>query len=212
MLDRYEFIQVPGVILKVQRNVLRTSSVVVDALLGQGEALDCFNLRMQDAAAREAELANAKTELALNLVELGRGVEEKVTTYDTLLNPKCCPSQVCADCGPDSPDPDEPVKPHWFRVLSHGSPLQTVPVGGATNPIPFEVERFACTETLNFVVTGLPGGVTADAPGILAPALTSSVVLNVGSEVTPGVYPINITLAGCHTYYNFEYVLNITTV
>lgn len=51
-------ITVPGIIVAVQSHILRTDSVIVDALLGQGEALDCYNTRLQDEAARSAELRN----------------------------------------------------------------------------------------------------------------------------------------------------------
>lgn len=49
-------ITVPGIITSVQSHILRTDSVIVDALLGQGEALDCYNMRLQDEAAPAAEL------------------------------------------------------------------------------------------------------------------------------------------------------------
>jgi hypothetical protein len=51
-------IKVPGVILSVASHILRTDSVIVDAVLGQGEALDCYNIRLQEQAAIEAELLN----------------------------------------------------------------------------------------------------------------------------------------------------------
>ncbi len=51
-------ITVPGIITSVQSHILRTDSVIVDALLGQGEALDCYNMRLQDEAARASELRN----------------------------------------------------------------------------------------------------------------------------------------------------------
>lgn len=53
-------ITVPGVILSVQSHILRTDSVVVDALLGQGEALDCYNTRLQESAALSSELATER--------------------------------------------------------------------------------------------------------------------------------------------------------
>ena len=47
-------IKVPGIIMDVKRRVLPTDSVFCDAVLGQGEALDCYNMRLQDAAALAA--------------------------------------------------------------------------------------------------------------------------------------------------------------
>src|SRR5690606_496397 len=46
-------ITVKGIIKNVTHRVLPTDSVIVDSILGQGEALDCFNLKMQDAAVLE---------------------------------------------------------------------------------------------------------------------------------------------------------------
>jgi hypothetical protein len=43
-------ITVKGVILKVQKQTLQTSSLIVDALLGRGDALDCFNQNSQNAS------------------------------------------------------------------------------------------------------------------------------------------------------------------
>lgn len=53
---------VPGIILDVTKRVVRTDSAVVDALLGQGEALDCYNQNLQQAAVKEAELSNIRME------------------------------------------------------------------------------------------------------------------------------------------------------
>lgn len=54
---------VPGIIMNVKKRTLRTDSVVVDALLGQGEALDCYNQNLQQAAVLQAELDNQTLEL-----------------------------------------------------------------------------------------------------------------------------------------------------
>lgn len=43
-------IEVKGIILKVQKQTLQTSSLIADALLGRGDALDCFNQNAQNAA------------------------------------------------------------------------------------------------------------------------------------------------------------------
>lgn len=50
--------EVPGIILDVSNRILRTDSVIVDALLGQGQALDCFNLKLQEAAGMKTFLEN----------------------------------------------------------------------------------------------------------------------------------------------------------
>ena len=51
-------ITVKGVILSVQKQTLQTSSVIADALLGRGEALDCYNQKAQDAESLSALISN----------------------------------------------------------------------------------------------------------------------------------------------------------
>jgi hypothetical protein len=46
-------VAVEGVILNVQKTTLKTSSVLVEALLGQADALDCFNLQIQDSESQK---------------------------------------------------------------------------------------------------------------------------------------------------------------
>lgn len=47
-------------ILATERHVLHSDAYITDAILGTGEALDCFNQKLQDAAAIEAALDNLK--------------------------------------------------------------------------------------------------------------------------------------------------------
>jgi hypothetical protein len=54
---------VNGVVLKADINTLRTDSFIVDALLGQGEALDCFNSHVQEAKMQALYLDNEHKEL-----------------------------------------------------------------------------------------------------------------------------------------------------
>ena len=68
-------ITVPGPILNVATHTLRTSSMVVDAMLGQGEALDSFGLRIQDAAATSDQLENVET---LQQVGIIQGIEDPI--------------------------------------------------------------------------------------------------------------------------------------
>jgi hypothetical protein len=81
---------VEGPILNVDLNTLRTDSLIVDALLGQGEALDCFNSHAQDAKTQALYIENANKELA-NLrqaIENDKALVEKdrVTMAMVLLN------------------------------------------------------------------------------------------------------------------------------
>jgi len=59
--------QVPGIILEVKERTLQTDSAVCDALLGQMDALDCFNIKLQDA---EANKANSEAEMMAVLKEM----------------------------------------------------------------------------------------------------------------------------------------------
>lgn len=111
--DTYGNITVPGVILSVDSHILRTDSLIVDAVLGQGEALDCYNTSLQQAAIRKAELENERYGLEVSRLELERNkveYEEKRFQYameiikglpqeqqgaalQSLLNP-CCPPNL----------------------------------------------------------------------------------------------------------------------
>jgi hypothetical protein len=42
-------LKIPGIILSVKKQTLQTSSVIADALMGRGQALDCFNQKAQEA-------------------------------------------------------------------------------------------------------------------------------------------------------------------
>ncbi|PQJ12680.1 hypothetical protein CJD36_002750 [Flavipsychrobacter stenotrophus] len=51
-------ITVKGIILSVEKQTLQTSSLIADALLGRGEALDCFNQKAQDAESMASLINN----------------------------------------------------------------------------------------------------------------------------------------------------------
>jgi hypothetical protein len=78
-------IKVPGVITSVQQFILRTDSVVVDALLGQGEALDCYNMRLQDEAARASELKNVRYEQ--ETVQEASKVDAALAAVNAIVDP-----------------------------------------------------------------------------------------------------------------------------
>ncbi len=82
-------IEVPGVILQVQTNILRTPSLVVDALLGQGQALDCFNIKAQDAIAVGESLKNLELLQKIEIMEGISGTEQKAELYKKVFG-ECC--------------------------------------------------------------------------------------------------------------------------
>jgi hypothetical protein len=66
--------QVPGIIISAQLNVMRTEGIFVEALLGQGDALDQYSHGLQDQAVREKELANLLTEKEIAKMVIGNNV------------------------------------------------------------------------------------------------------------------------------------------
>lgn len=60
---------VDGVLLSEQTIVMRTDSVIVEALLGQADALDNYSMEIQEAAARKETLANEREELLLSTIQ-----------------------------------------------------------------------------------------------------------------------------------------------
>lgn len=52
---------------------MRTESLVCDALLGQGEALDCFNQKLQDIAVQKAQ---QELDVVVQQINLIQGVDD----------------------------------------------------------------------------------------------------------------------------------------
>lgn len=97
-------ISVPGVIVSANSHILRTDSVIVDSVLGQGEALDCYNQRLQEASAQAAELRNArmeqntglekdKTDLALAAIAKISDPVQQAEAYEKIFG-TCCPATI----------------------------------------------------------------------------------------------------------------------
>ena len=80
---------VNGIILNVTHRVLRTPAVIVDALLGQGEALDCYNQQLQQAAFDGAHLANRKLEQAIAVIDAIADPAQKARLYNHVFG-TCC--------------------------------------------------------------------------------------------------------------------------
>jgi hypothetical protein len=60
--------EVPGVVVSGSTNVLRTDGVIVEAVLGQGNALDAYSMGLQDQAVRLKKSGNDKDELRLKII------------------------------------------------------------------------------------------------------------------------------------------------
>lgn len=93
-------ISVPGIITSVKHRTLKTDSAIVDALLGQGEALDCYNQKLQDEAVRRAVIENDrylqetgdmhdKLTEALSVIAAITDPEAKAEAYRKMFN-DCC--------------------------------------------------------------------------------------------------------------------------
>ncbi|MEQ1896796.1 MAG: hypothetical protein ABL971_05335 [Vicinamibacterales bacterium] len=78
-----------GIIVDVTHRIVRTPSVMVDALLGQGEALDCYNMQLQEAAYTSAHLANKKVEQGLAIVDAITDPVAKAVAYRRVFG-ECC--------------------------------------------------------------------------------------------------------------------------
>ncbi len=86
----YKDKSVDGIILGVKHRIMRTPSVVVDALLSPGEARDCYNIQLQEAANKQAHLENDKMEQAISIItELG-SAKEKADLYQSVFKECNC--------------------------------------------------------------------------------------------------------------------------
>ena len=85
---------VNGIILNVTQRVLRTPAVIIDALLGQGAALDCYNEELQEAAVVSAQLANRKIDQALALIDAIADPAEKARLYNNVFGTCCSTPQT----------------------------------------------------------------------------------------------------------------------
>jgi hypothetical protein len=90
-------IEAPGIIVSAQKNVMRTEGVIVEALLGVGDALDSYATRMQELEVerRQSEIAHQKAgserEALLNDI-----VRDNDADRAKLLTEMTCP------CGPEN--------------------------------------------------------------------------------------------------------------
>ncbi len=88
---------VPGIILNVKKRIMRTESVVCDALLGQGEALDCFNQKLQDISVAKAQLENDEQYQRLQIITNIPSAIDQADKYKKVFGPCCEVPQSC--CG-----------------------------------------------------------------------------------------------------------------
>lgn len=80
---------VDGPILAAERHVLHTDAYITDAILGTGEALDCFNQKVEDAAIIGESLKNIAALQKLLAIESLPTQEDKIKAL-SLLGGDCC--------------------------------------------------------------------------------------------------------------------------
>lgn len=99
-------IKVPGIILAANRHVLRTDGIVVEALLGQGEALDSYSRNLQTESVREKELRNslleAEVEMKRLAVQILSDKDQAAAQIYALLNPAPVAQEDQEDAGTGS--------------------------------------------------------------------------------------------------------------
>jgi hypothetical protein len=84
-------LRVPGVILDVDRNRLRTDGVIVEALLGKGEALGAYSQGLQAANVKARQLENEERQALIDRRTLANslvadGSEREVERYQRLFD------------------------------------------------------------------------------------------------------------------------------
>lgn len=84
---------VDGVLLSENEITMRTDSVVVEALLGQADALDPYAMEIQQAAASKDTLANERERLILDTLAAIDDPVQRAELGAKLLG-TCCPSDV----------------------------------------------------------------------------------------------------------------------
>jgi len=89
---------VPGIIMDVTHRMIKTPAVVVDALLGQGEALDCYNNELQGAAVVKAKLENNELQQAIDVITGISDPAEKANLYKKVFTDCCDVPQSGCNC------------------------------------------------------------------------------------------------------------------
>lgn len=98
-------VEVEGIILSVKKYVLPTDDLICDALLGAGEALDCYNIRLQQAAVTKVDLENEakcleneKTKQAISVLNMIEDPKVKAELYKKVFGTCCDVPQVGCSC------------------------------------------------------------------------------------------------------------------
>ncbi len=77
---------VAGVVLKKNRIVMKTDSVIIEALLGQADALDPYAMIVQESAAEARVLANSREKLAQDTLTAIQDPEKRAAAFAAMFN------------------------------------------------------------------------------------------------------------------------------
>lgn len=83
--ERHAKFKVPGVVVWQDAIVLRTDSLVVEALLGQADALDDYAMTSQKADADAKALANTRTQLLNDALLNIAGGKDRLTAFSSIV-------------------------------------------------------------------------------------------------------------------------------
>lgn len=79
---------VDGIVQKRNRIVMRTDSVIIEALLGQSDALDSYAMMVQEAAAQSRVLANTRETQAQAMLAAIADPQQRAAAYAAMFNVK----------------------------------------------------------------------------------------------------------------------------
>ncbi len=88
---------IPGIILGVTTNTMRTDGVMVEALLGQSEALDEYNLGLQKQKVEAETLANTELRLETKEHALALDIVERKDDSAAQIFATVCPPETTSD-------------------------------------------------------------------------------------------------------------------
>ncbi|MGG0176412.1 hypothetical protein [Gottfriedia acidiceleris] len=97
-------ILVQGIIISVKKHVMRTEGVIVDSILGQGDALDTYSHGLQDEEIRTKKLANDLKEKEIEKYEIAKSILDKSEIEKGTIFSQLYPNPSCCCCDKESPD------------------------------------------------------------------------------------------------------------
>ncbi len=91
----YTTFSVPGIITQVERHILSTDSVVAEALLGQAEALDCYNIQLQNQGVLKTKTESLEKLQQLTKIEAmsWESSDKDIEMYKAVYD-KCCDDKI----------------------------------------------------------------------------------------------------------------------